>query len=79
MLGDLTDVNRQPTFVADDFPSPGLGFADVVRFKPPRDAFPVEMLRYFEAVATGTPAPPRVTTAPPPEATVPAVQERETT
>jgi regulator of protease activity HflC (stomatin/prohibitin superfamily) len=41
--------------------------------------FPVEMLRYFEAVATGTPAPPRVTTAPPPEATVPAVQERETT
>jgi hypothetical protein len=48
MLGDLTDVSRQPTFVADDFPSPGLGFADVVRFKPPRDAFPVEMLHQVE-------------------------------
>jgi regulator of protease activity HflC (stomatin/prohibitin superfamily) len=31
--------------------------------------FPVEMLRYFEAVATGTPAPPRVP-APPPQAEV---------
>jgi regulator of protease activity HflC (stomatin/prohibitin superfamily) len=41
--------------------------------------FPVEMLRYFEAVATGTPAPPRVAGAPPPEAAVPAGQERETT
>lgn len=48
MLGDLTDVKPEPAFKATDFPSPGLAFAEVVRFKPPRDAFPVEMLHQVE-------------------------------
>ncbi|HEU4811090.1 MAG TPA: slipin family protein [Nocardioides sp.] len=41
--------------------------------------FPVEMLRYFEAVATGTPAAPRGDGAPPAEATsAPILEEHET-
>jgi hypothetical protein len=48
MLGDLADIKPQPAFVADDFPSRGLGFADAVRFKPPRDVFPVEMLHQVD-------------------------------
>jgi hypothetical protein len=48
MLGDLSGIKPDPAFVAADFPARGLAFDEVVRFKPPRDAFPVELLRQVE-------------------------------
>ena len=48
LLGDLTEVKPEPAFVAAEFPPPGVPFADSVRFTPPREIFPVELLRQVE-------------------------------
>jgi hypothetical protein len=48
MLGDLTDVSPEPAFVTAGFPPRGLAFEDNVRFTPPREVFPVELLHQME-------------------------------
>jgi hypothetical protein len=48
MLGDLADVSPDATFAATGFPVRGVAFEDSVRFKPPREVFPVELLHQVE-------------------------------
>lgn len=48
MLSDLTNTEPHPVFTTANFPARGLDFDDNVRFKPPREAFPVELLHQME-------------------------------
>ena len=48
MLGDLTGVSPDPVFTSAGFQARGVAFEDSVRFKPPREVFPVELLHQVE-------------------------------